>query len=236
MGYAVRRQPDPRIAQCIRIVLGDVLSVLDVGAGAGSYEPSDLSVVAVEPSWQMIKQRSHGSGVVQARAEGLPFPDRSFDAVMAVLSIHHWQDRTRGLEECARVARQRVVILTWDPASEGFWLVQDYFPEMLAHDRPLFPTMESLGAALGPISVQATPIPWDCTDGFLGAYWRRPDAYLDASVRAGMSPFSRVSDSGSRIKRLRSDLASGRWARRHGDLLGLQSVDMGYRLVTAELH
>jgi SAM-dependent methyltransferase len=233
--YAAWRQPDPRIARCIRAELGDTLSVLNVGAGAGSYEPPDLPVIAVEPSWQMISQRSNCSNVVQARAERLPFMDQSFGAAMAVLTIHHWTDRKLGLEECARVARKRVVILTWDPASEGFWLVQDYFPEMLELDRPIFPTIGELGAMLGRISVQTIPIPEDCMDGFLGAYWRRPNAYLDASVRAGMSPFSRVSDVESRIAQLRNDLASGVWERRHRTLLGAHSLDIGYRLITAEL-
>jgi SAM-dependent methyltransferase len=154
---------------------------------------------------------------------------------MAVLTIHHWTDSKRGLEECARVARKRVVILTWDPASEGFWLVQDYFPEMLEVDRPIFPAIEELGATLGHISVQAVPIPADCTDGFLGAYWRRPSAYLDASFRAAMSPFARVSDVESRIAQLRNDLASGAWERTHRTLLGADSLDIGYRLVTAEM-
>jgi len=140
----------------------------------------------------MIGQRTNSTAVVQARAEDLPFRDHSFGAAMAVLTIQHWNDRKRGLGECARVARQQVVILTWDPASEGFWLVQDYFPEMLALDRPKFPTIEELGATLGRNCVQSVEIPADCVDGFLGAYWRRPHAYLDASVRAGMSPFARV--------------------------------------------
>ena len=233
--YTVRRQPDPRIARSIRAALEGTRSVLNVGAGAGSYEPPDLAVIAVEPSRQMIRQRTSSTPVVQARAESLPFRDDSFGAAMAVLTIQHWNDRKRGLDECARVARQRVVILTWDPASEGFWLVQDYFPEMLALDRPKFPIIEELGATLGRISVQAVQIPADCVDGFLGAYWRRPHAYLDASVRAGMSPFSCASDVEARIAQIRSDLASGAWERKHGKLLARDSLDIGYRLVTAEL-
>ena len=234
--YTDRRQPDPRIAHHIRAELEGTFSVLNVGAGSGSYEPSDLPVIAVEPSWQMISQRSECSNVVQAKAENLPFMDQSFEAVMAVLTIHHWANRKRGLEECARVARKRVVILTWDPSSEGFWLVQDYFPEILELDRPIFPAIEELGATLGPVSVQVVPIPADCMDGFLGAYWRRPYAYLDASVRAGMSPFARVFDVESRIAQLRNDLTSGVWERRHRALLGAHSLDIGYRLVTAELY
>ena len=234
--YTMRRQPDPRIARCIRAALEGTRSVLNVGAGAGSYEPPDLAVIAVEPSGQMIGQRTNATAVVQARAEDLPFRDHSFGAAMAILTIQHWNDRKRGLHECARVARQRVVILTWDPAAEGFWLVQDYFPEMLVLDRSKFPSVEELGATFGRIRIQPVEIPADCVDGFLGAYWRRPHAYLNASVRAGMSPFSRVSDVvEARIAQLRSDLASGAWERKHGKLLAMDSLDIGYRLVTAQL-
>src|SRR5687768_17357233 len=131
-GYARGRRPDPRIAARLTAALGDAPSVLNVGAGAGSYEPSDMHVVAVEPSAVMIAQRPPGAAsAVQARAEALPFPDRAFDAAMAVLTLHHWSDRARGLSECARVARRRVVLLTWDPAVEPFWLLRHYFPEFV---------------------------------------------------------------------------------------------------------
>lgn len=232
--YAAHRSAEPRLAAPIWDALGPARTVLNVGAGTGSYEPPDRLVVAVEPSAVMIAQRAHGAApAVQARGESLPFADASFDAVLAVLTLHHWADVRRGLAECARVARDRVVILTWNPASEGFWLVQDYFSDLLSIDRALFPTIATIADALGEIVVHPVPIPADCTDGFLGAYWRRPDAYLDPAVRSGMSSFARVADVESRIDRLRDDLASGAWQQRHGALLGQDALDVGYRLVIA---
>src|SRR5262245_825590 len=188
-GYRELRRPDPRIADQLWAALGDAKSVLNVGAGAGSYEPIDRIVVAVEPSVVMLAQRRPTAAVaVQARAEALPFANGSFDAAIAVLTIHHWADRARGLAECARVARDRVVLLTWDPAVDDFWLVRDYFPEFLAADRKAFPPMAEYARALGPrTEVLTVPVPRDCVDGFLGAYWARPEAYLDETVRSGIS-------------------------------------------------
>lgn len=236
-GYAGRRREDARVARAVHEALGTARSVVNVGAGAGAYEPRDVALVAVEPSATMLAQRPPGAApAVRARAEALPFGDAAFDAVMAVLTVHHWDDRGRGLAECARVARDRVVCLTWDPDSAGFWLVRDYFPDILDADRRAFPTVAELGRALRPLEVRevrALPIPADCADGFLGAYWRRPAAYLDAGVRAGMSAFSRVGDVEARLARLAADLDSGRWADRHGDLAGRTCLDVGYRLLTA---
>jgi SAM-dependent methyltransferase len=232
--YAVHRRPDPKISALIQAQLQGVSSLLNVGAGYGSYEPDNLSVVAVEPSAKMISQRQNRSNVVQAKAEALPFCDNSFDASMAGLTIHHWQDRKKGLEECARVARKRLVILTWDPDSDGFWLEQKYFPEILALDRKTFPSMEEFREALGHISVYALPIPADCIDGFLGAYWHRPSAYLDPKVRMGISSFYRIGEVETRIEKLRRDLASGVWERKHRHLLAVDALDVGYRLVIAE--
>ena len=234
-GYEAQRRPDPRISVLISHQLEGHASVVNVGAGTGSYEPTDLPVVAVEPSRRMIWQRRNRSNVVQAKAEALPFSDRAFDAAMAILTIHHWNDKKMGLEECARTTRKRLVIFTWDPASEGFWLVREYFPELLAFDRKVFPSMEDLRTVLGRISVQTVPVPADCIDGFLGAYWRRPYAYLDAAVRSGMSSFARISEVESRIEELRKDLALGVWERSHRHLLGADTLDIGYRLVTVEL-
>ena len=234
--YAQRRRPDPRIAARLTAALGDARSVLNVGAGAGSYEPSDRSVVAVEPSAVMLAQRPTGAAVaVQARAEALPFPDRAFDAAMAVLTLHHWADRVCGLAECTRVARQRVVVLTWDPAADAFWLVREYFPEFGETDRKLFPPISAYADAFGPdaqVEIAAVPVPRDCVDGFLGAYWARPEAYLDPAVRAGMSSFARPGVEAG-LARLRADLASGAWHARHGHLLGNDALDLGYRLVVA---
>jgi SAM-dependent methyltransferase len=211
--------------------LGEAASVVNVGAGAGSYEPVDRPVVAVEPSTVMIRQRRSPVPVVQASATALPFRAGAFAAALAVLTVHHWPDRVRGLAELARVAR-RVVVLTWDPAfTGGFWLVDDYFPEIAAMDRPLFPSVEELRSSLGTLEILPLPIPHDCTDGFLGAYWRRPEAYLDPGVRGAISTFAKVPDVGPGLDRLRADLAGGRWARRHGHLLDRTELDLGYRLV-----
>ena len=233
-GYGVYRRPDPRIAAAISLPLEDADTVLNVGAGAGSYEPADRYVVAVEPALSMIRQRGAGSApVVQASATHLPFRDEAFAAALAVLTLHHWPDRARGLAELARVARRRVVMLTWDPASPNFWLIDDYFPALAAMDRPIFPTIEELRRAFGHIEIHALPIPHDCTDGFLGAYWRRPHAYLDPGVRGAISTFTKLDSPEPGLSRLRNDLADGTWERRHGHLLAALELDLGYCLVIA---
>jgi SAM-dependent methyltransferase len=232
VGYRNFRRPDPRIAAAILRALGDARTVVNVGAGTGSYEPPDRQVVAVEPALTMIRQRPGGSApVVQASASSLPFRDGAFAGALAVLTIHHWPDRARGLAELARVARDRVVVLTWDTAAE-FWLVHDYFPELLEIDRTIFPSMAELERALGPLAVTPLPIPHDCADGFLGAYWRRPHAYLDAAVRGAISTFTKLADPEPGLARLRRDLDDGTWHRRHADLLERAELDIGYRLVS----
>ncbi len=179
----------------------------------------------------MIAQRPAGAApAVQASATDLPFRDAAFDAALAVLTVHHWPDRARGLAELARVAA-RVVLLTWDPATPYFWLVDEYFPEIWAIDRPIFPTLDELGRHLGPIEVRPVPVPHDCTDGFVGAYWRRPEAYLDPGVRGAMSTFTKLTDAEPGLARLHRDLADGAWRRRHADLLDREVLDLGYRLV-----
>ena len=229
--YGSYRQPEPRIAAAIVAALGPAQSVINVGAGAGSYEPLDRRVIAVEPSLEMIRQRRTGATpVVRASAGDLPFADGAADAALAVLTVHHWPDRARGLAELARVARRRVVILTWDPDTSGFWLVEEYFPEIAAVDRPIFPTIADFTAALGSVDVRPLPIPHDCRDGFLGAYWRRPHAYLDEGVRRAISTFNKI-DPARGLARLRSDLESGDWQRRHGAALGASEIDLGYRLI-----
>ena len=234
VGYQTHRRPDPRIAAAITRALDASASVVNVGAGAGSYEPVDRAVVAVEPSLAMIRQRPAGSPpVVQGSATALPFRAGAFAAALAVLTVHHWPDRARGLAELRRVARERVVILTWDPEAAGFWLVEDYFPTLVAIDREIFPSLAELRRILGPIAVQPLPIPHDCVDGFLGAYWRRPAAYLDPAVRGAISTFTKIGDVDAGLDRLREDLASGRWTRRHGGLLDRSELDLGYRLVVS---
>jgi SAM-dependent methyltransferase len=237
-GYAALRQPDPRIAARLVAALGGARSVLNVGAGSGSYEPVDRAVVAIEPSAVMLAQRPRGSApAVCGRAEALPFRDGVFDAVQGVLTVHHWTDHAAGLAECARVARDRVVLLTWDPGADGFWLVTDYLPEFLALDRRQFAAISSYQTAFGPaahVHVESLPVPRDCRDGFLGAYWARPAAYLDAVVRAGISSFAgRGWEAG--LSRLQADLDSGAWQARHGHLRTQAALDIGYRIITVQL-
>jgi hypothetical protein len=186
----------------------------------------------------MIAQRSAGAApCVQAVAEALPLRDGSADASLAILTIHHWQDQTAGLAELRRVARRRTVLFTWDPDARGaFWLTTEYFPEMLDLDEPRFRTLDALRRLLGPIRVTPVAIPHDCQDGFLGAYWRRPEAYLDPLVRSAISSFAQIGAAHLRegLARLADDLESGRWGARHGALRDQESLDIGYRLVTAE--
>ena len=231
MDYAKQRRQDPRIAARIEAALANAETVLNVGAGAGSYEPGRRKVVAIEPSAAMIAQRPAGSApVVVASAEELPFDDGSFDAAIAVLTVHHWRDQTRGLREMRRVARGPVVILTFDPAQPGCWL-NDYFPALRALDEAQMPPMELYGEVLGRVEVAPVAVPWDCHDGFLYAYWRRPEAYLDPHIRTGISSFWKMDDVELGVARLGADLASGEWRRRQAGLLGLDELDVGYRLV-----
>jgi SAM-dependent methyltransferase len=238
VGYTSVRQEDPRLAERIRAALGDARSVLNVGAGAGSYEPADLAVTAVEPSAVMRAQRPPGSApVVDARAERLPFADDSFDAAMAVLSDHHWEDHARGLAELRRVARRRVAVFTWDPRTlADSWLVRDYLPGFARLVPPGY-SLDQMLAELGGGRIESVPIPHDCRDGFLHAYWRRPRAYLDPQVRAGISVFSLLEpeEVADAIERLEADLGSGEWERLNGALLELDELDLGYRIVVTEL-
>ena len=231
--YTHQRRPDPRVHAAIRAELGTVRSVINVGAGAGSYEPDHVPTFAVEPSLTMIRQRVDRSPVIQGAVETLPFVDNACDAVLAVLTVHHWAELSRGLEECARVASKQVTLLTWDPEAPPFWLTKAYFPSLLDLDRRIFPSLDRLRAGLGPVQVSTVLIPADCTDGFTGAFWRRPAAYLDERVRAGMSSFQRIGPLKKGLTKLRDELASGKWAERHGGVLKAEEVDLGYRLVTA---
>jgi SAM-dependent methyltransferase len=233
-GYAGHRRADPRIAALIEHALGDAVSVVNVGAGAGSYEPPDRDVIAIEPSDVMIAQRPPGSApVVRGRAEQLPFADGAFDAAMAVLTIHHWGDLEAGIEEMRRVARQ-VVVLTWDQrVCDRFWLVAEYLPEIAVLDAGRAVPVDRLAELLGGGEISTVPVPYDCTDGFLGAYWRRPEAYLDPEVRAAMSSLAALGEQAAGgLERLDADLRSGDWQRRHARLLELDELDLGYRLVT----
>lgn len=233
--YANLRRPDPRIAAQIEAALGHAHSVLNVGAGAGSYEPAGRDVTALEPSAEMIAQRPPGAApAVQGSAESLPFADQSFDAVMAVLTIHHWTDKAQGLAELRRVARDRVVILTCDPDFRGQWQTR-YWPGLVGLDDGIMPPMAFFEQHLGPVEITPVMVPHDCTDGFLYAWWRRPEAYLDPRVRKGSSGFWLIDGVEEGAQRLAADLASGAWHKAHSDLMQQDSADMGYRLITARL-
>ena len=238
MGYSSVRREDPRLASRIRAALGDARTVLNVGAGAGAYEPRDLDVTAVEPSEVMRAQRPPAAApAVDAIAEQLPFGDNSFDAAMAVLSDHHWNDHGGGLAEMRRVARRRVVLFTWEPGTQAdSWLVRDYLPGF-TRLVPTGYTLERTLARLGGGRIEHVPIPHDCRDGFLHAYWRRPRAYLDPRVRAGISVFRLLDpeEVAGAVERLAADLESGEWQRRNGALLDLEELDLGYRIVVTEL-
>lgn len=236
--YSSTRRPDPRIAAAIDAALGDAATVANIGAGTGSYEPTHRSVIAIEPSEVMIRQRPAGSAPCRrAFAESLPLESSSVDAAMTVLSAHHWTDFRQGLREMARVAKSRVVMLTWVPDSAPFWLTEDYFPEIAAHDRTIFATSAELKDALeqciGPTTLAPVPVPHDCIDGFLGAFWCRPDAYLNPAIRDGISSFAKFNPEPG-VARLRDDLHTGRWSSRNRHLLKLESLDLGYRLVHGE--
>jgi len=235
--YTVTRCTEPRIAARIWAALGDARTVLNVGAGTGSYEPPGRDVIAVEPSALMRAQRpASAAPCVAAVAESLPFQDQSFDAAMAFATVHHWQDPIAGLREMRRVAR-RVVALTFDASDTGwhrrFWLTRDYLPEaadLLAGRPPLTEQARAIGARIEPVL-----IPWDCADGFFEAYWRRPEAYLDDHVRRGISVWARVGAETEQraVRSLRDDLASGRWTERNRDLAALDAAELGLRLLIA---
>jgi SAM-dependent methyltransferase len=236
--YAATRRGDPRIAAAIERALGDARTVLNVGAGAGSYESPEREVTAVEPSPTMRAQRPPGAPeAIDARAEALPFEDASFDAATAILTVHHWGEQERGLAELRRVARGPAVVLTFDPGeAEAFWLVRDYLPEIGEEDRGRMPSIATVTEALGGnCTIERVPIPHDCRDGFLGAFWRRPELYLEPAIRPGISSFGDLPDEvlAGGLRRLRNDLDSGAWQRRYGGLLSLDELDIGYRLVVA---
>ena len=233
-GYRRHRQPDPRIAEQIRAALADSGSVINVGAGAGSYEPDDRWVLAVEPSATMRAQRPPGAApVISARAEALPFDDNAIDAALACVTIHHWEPPEAGLREMRRVARHRVVVFTFDLAALPAWQ-QAYLAEGLELERQRFPSMQRIADTLGgEVAVEEIPTPADCVDGFFEAFWNRPEALLDPQVRACQSMWALVGPEaeGRIVSRLRDDLDSGEWDRRHGHLRGMPSYNGSLRIV-----
>jgi len=237
--YSRVRRADPRFEAAIWTALGDARTVLNVGAGAGSYEPTDREVIAVEPSPVMIAQRPPAAApAIQGVAEALPLEDRSVDATMGVFTMQHWHDIDQGLAEVLRVTRHRAVFLTLDvEVTAEMWLCRDYLPEIIEHDREAFPTIAHLERTLPDVRVETMPVPSDCTDGFCVALWSRPEAHLDPEVRRSSSIWHLLSDSviEPALKRLRNDLESGEWDRRYGELRTRPSLDVGLRLVTASL-
>jgi SAM-dependent methyltransferase len=237
--YSQTRRPDSRIAAAVDRALGGVESVANIGAGTGSYEPVQ-TVVAIEPSRVMIRQRPTGTApAVQATAEALPLRTGAVEAALAVLTVHHWTDLAAGVTEMLRVSRRRVIILTWDhDVIQDFWLLRDYVPAAAETDARLAVPIDDLVSLLGrdTASVVTVPVPHDCVDGFGGAYWRRPHAYLDDTVQRGMSLFAMTPKDlvEEGLTRLRRDLSTGEWQRRHADLLDKPELDLGYRLLIAE--
>ena len=237
--YFGTRREDPRIAGVIASALGDSASILNVGAGTGSYEPIDRNVIAVEPSETMISQRpTHSAPVVRATAESLPFSDNSFDAALAVNTVHHWSDVRAGIRELSRIARDRIVIFLRDTAAgTPFWLTQEYFPSLdasLRHSEDVHLIQSELR------TVKAIPVelPFDCSDGLFSAYWGRPEMYLVAEIRRNISNFAMANDDVVEIglAKLRADLDSGVWDRTHGRLRSLKKLDLGHRILVAEYH
>ncbi|MBN2623017.1 MAG: methyltransferase domain-containing protein [Acidimicrobiales bacterium] len=234
-GYTAQRVADHRWQAAIDAALGDAATVVNVGAGAGSYEPADRSTIAIEPSSRMIAQRPAGSApVVRGVAEALPVADATVDAALAVLTTHHWTDAAAGLAELRRVAARQVVV-TWAPeVTARFWLVADYLPEIAVHEATLA-TLAAVVAGLPGAEVSTLPVPADITDGVLGAHWARPEAYLDPAVRTSISSLSLLPGPvvERAMARLAADLDSGAWHDRYGHLLGRAETDLGYRLVVA---
>ncbi|SFP69635.1 Methyltransferase domain-containing protein [Amycolatopsis arida] len=233
--YARGRRTDPRWMSVITESLGDAESLVNVGAGTGSYEPADRDVIAVEPSAAMIRQRPEGSPpVVRAVAERLPVRSGVVDAALAVLTVHHWADWRRGLAELRRVAPLRVVLAYDVRRHLDYWFVREYVPEIADLERRR-PSAPEIAAELGAERMIPLPLPWDFTDGVFPAHWRRPEAYLDPEVRRNCSALARCDPAAAErgLRRLRADLAGGRWRRRHQDLLDQREYDAGFRLVVS---
>jgi SAM-dependent methyltransferase len=240
LDYSEVRRADPRFEAALWAALGGAQTVLNIGAGAGSYEPRDREVIAVEPSPVMIAQRpANAAPAIQGVVEALPLEDESVDATMGVFTMQHWGDVDRGLAEILRVTRERVVFITLDlDVTTEMWLCRDYLPEIIEHDRETFPPITHLKNVLPNVSVEPLPVPADCTDGFCVALWSRPEAHLDPRIRRSSSVWHLLPDFvvEPALDRLRRDLESGNWDRRYGALRTQASLDVGLRLVRANLY
>lgn len=239
VNYSEFRRPDPRIEARIWAALGNARSVVNVGAGTGSYEPDDLEVIAVEPSPLMIAKRPEGAApALLGSAESLPLDDKSVDAAMATLTIHHWSDLEVGLAEMRRVARKRIVLFTIDAEKNSeIWTLSEYFPEAAQAEREKMPSMDFLKTKLPNATIDVVPAPSHCRDEFTSALWDRPELFLEPRVLQASSLWHQLSPEliAQGQQRLRSDLASGRWDEKHGHLRTLPEVDIGLRLVCEEL-
>jgi SAM-dependent methyltransferase len=232
--YKTYRKPDPRIAERIHFHLRNARSILNLGSGTGAYEPDGPYIVALEPSFEMIMKRGR-SPVTQVMgvAEKLPFRDSAFDCSMGILTLHHWADITSGLQEMFRVTTQKIVLFTWTGYCGNFWLI-DYLPEIAEVDAGLFPSLVELEGILGDMSTETIEIPSDCTDGFMCAYWKRPEIYLDTGARKAISTFLCIPVLNEKLDKLREDIKSGEWHKKYSSLLDRDSLDLGYRLLVSE--
>lgn len=236
VSYSVTRCTDPKIAQQLFRELQGATRIVNIGAGTGSYEPDNVELVAVEPSSEMISQRRTGSHRVEkAFAEKLPFESNSFSHAMTVLSMHHWENRPLAFSEINRVATEKFVAITWDPKADPFWLTRDYFPEIYEMDKRIFPELEELSEYFDEVEMSPLQIPGDCKDGFLAAFWKRPEAYLRSEVRRSTSAFAKIRNQSEGLKKLEADLASGRWAQNNQSILSTPFLDAGYKVISARV-
>jgi len=239
-GYVAHRRPDPRwvavVAEHLGADEGDL--VVNVGAGSGSYEPTHCAVVAFEPSRVMVDQRPDGAApVVRASASALPLSSGSAAVVLAILTVHHWDDPAAGLAELCRVAPRRVVLAIDFELHSRFWLLEEYLPEVGEYVRRCGPGSDDIAAAIGATTSVPLIVPRDMRDGVLGAYWCRPEAYLDPAVRANASGLALADPAviARGMRQLQADLSGGAWRDDHADLLGRDDVDLGYRLLVADV-
>lgn len=236
INYSGTRQADPRISAQISSKLKGAKRIINIGAGTGSYEPDDMDLVAVEPSSEMIAQRSSKAHpVVKGFAEKLPFEKNSFSHAMTVLSMHHWENKDQAFREINRVVSERFVAVTWNPEAEPFWLTRDYFPEIYEKDKKTFPKKDELDKYFDDLEVSKLMIPEDCKDGFLAAFWKRPKAYLNDKVRKSISAFAKLNDCSTGLQKLQSDLDNGVWMDKNRDILDASFLDVGYIVVSAKV-
>jgi SAM-dependent methyltransferase len=234
--YSLGRRTDPYIERQIHAKLRGASSLLNIGAGTGSYEPSGMMVAAVESNETMVNQRYNSAiPVWQAHAECLPFEDKSFSHSMTILSMHNWTNNQKAFAEIKRVTRERFIAVTWDPDSEPFWLTRDYFPEVHNIDKTIFPKLSEFSDSFENVQVSVLNIPANCVDGFLAAYWKRPEAYLDERVRESLSTFSKIKNPCEGLTKLQNDIHSGEWQSRNSKLSNTDFIDAGYRLITIDL-